>query len=115
MAADTIVIVDFGGQYKELIARRVRELGVYSLIKPSSIRADALQALSPKGIIFTGGPNSVYDEASPHCDPSILDCGIPILGICYGDQLMAYLAGGAVSGAKASPFLVIYLLPSQMA
>ena len=104
MAADTIVIVDFGGQYKELIARRVRELGVYSLIKPSSIRADALAALSPKGIIFTGGPNSVYGEQAKLCDPEIFRLGVPILGICYGMQLICAMQGGTVASAEISEY-----------
>lgn len=104
MAADTIVIVDFGGQYKELIARRVRELGVYSIIKPSSIKADALKALAPKGIIFTGGPNSVYGEHAKLCDPGIFALGIPILGICYGMQLICHMAGGTVASAEISEY-----------
>ena len=102
--ADTIVIVDFGGQYKELIARRVRELGVYSLIKPSSIGAEALKALDPKGIIFTGGPNSVYGEHAKLCDPAIFGLGIPILGICYGMQLICAMQGGTVTSAEISEY-----------
>ncbi len=102
--ADTIVIVDFGGQYKELIARRVRELGVYSLIKPSNITPDALQALAPKGIIFTGGPNSVYGEHAKLCDPALFTLGIPVLGICYGMQLMCHMQGGRVASAETSEY-----------
>ncbi len=102
--ADTVVIVDFGGQYKELIARRVRELGVYSLIKPSSITPDAMRALAPKGIIFTGGPNSVYGEHARLCDPGLFALGVPVLGICYGMQLMCHMQGGVVASAESSEY-----------
>ena len=102
--ADTIIIVDFGGQYKELITRRVRELGVYSLIKPSSITADALKALNPKGVIFTGGPNSVYGAQAKLCDPAIFTLGVPILGICYGMQLICAMQGGDVTSAEISEY-----------
>lgn len=98
-----ILVLDFGGQYNQLIARRVREQHVYAEIKPyNKISVDEIKRIGYKGIIFTGGPNSVYDEASPHIDPEILNIGIPILGICYGDQLMAYTAGGEVCSAEGS-------------
>ena len=101
--ADRILVLDFGGQYNLLIARRVRELHVYAEIKPyNKISIEEIQQKNYRGIIFTGGPNSVYDEKSPHYDPEILDLGIPILGICYGAQLMAWMAGGKVSGAQHS-------------
>lgn len=97
---EKILVLDFGGQYNQLIARRVREQKVYAEIKPyNSISCEDIAAAGYKGIIFTGGPNSVYDEASPHFDPAILQLGIPILGICYGAQLLAFMAGGQVSGA----------------
>ncbi len=100
---EKILILDFGGQYNQLIARRVREQQVYAQIKPyNAITVDEIREAGYKGIIFTGGPNSVYDAASPHYDPAVLDLGIPILGICYGDQLMAYMGGGIVSSAGAS-------------
>ena len=100
---DKILVLDFGGQYNQLIARRVRELHVYAEIKPfNRITAEDIKAEGYRGIIFTGGPNSVYDPASPHYDPAVLDLGIPILGICYGDQLMAYMAGGEVSSAESA-------------
>ena len=99
---EKILVLDFGGQYNQLIARRVRDLHIYAEIKPyNKITVDEIKA-EYKGVIFTGGPNSVYDSASPHYDPAILDAGIPILGICYGDQLMAYMAGGKVSSAGSS-------------
>ena len=97
---EKILVLDFGGQYNQLIARRVREQKVYAEIKPyDNISCADIQAAGYKGIIFTGGPNSVYDETSPHFDPEILNVGIPILGICYGAQLLAYMAGGTVTGA----------------
>ncbi len=98
---EKILVLDFGGQYNQLIARRVRENGVYAEIKPyNKISVNEIKAENYKGIIFTGGPNSVYDESSPHYEREILDLDIPILGICYGCQLLAYLAGGKVINAK---------------
>ena len=100
---DKIPVLDFGGQYNQLIARRVRELHVYSEIKPyNKISVEEIKEAGYSGIIFTGGPNSVYDEKSPHYDPAILEAGIPILGICYGDQLMSFMAGGTVESAENS-------------
>ncbi len=101
---EKVLVLDFGGQYNQLIARRVREHNVYAEIKPySRITVDEIKAAGYVGIIFTGGPNSVYDERSPHYSPEILDAGIPVLGICYGAQLIAYMAGGVVktSGSKS--------------
>ena len=99
---EKILVLDFGGQYNQLIARRVREQNVYAEIKAyHSITVSEIQAAGYRGIIFTGGPNSVYDEASPHFDPEVLNLGIPVLGICYGDQLMAWMAGGTVSSAES--------------
>ncbi len=92
----SIVILDFGSQYSELIARRVRETEVFSLVLNCSISIDELLELSPKGIILSGGPSSVYAEGAPICDPSIWDLGIPILGVCYGMQLMVQQLGGHV-------------------
>lgn len=104
MGNQTVLILDFGGQYKELIARRVRELGVYSIIKPGNISIDKIKEIAPIGIIFTGGPNSVYAENSPKCDKAVLELGIPILGICYGMQLMTFLLGGKVSPCNKSEY-----------
>lgn len=101
---EKVLVLDFGGQYNQLIARRVREHNVYAEIKPySRITVDEIKAAGYVGIIFTGGPNSVYDESSLHYSPEILDAGIPVLGICYGAQLIAYMAGGVVktSGSKS--------------
>ena len=97
---EKILVLDFGGQYNQLIARRVRDLHVYAVIKAyNRITPAEIREAGYKGVIFTGGPNSVYDPASPHYDPAILDLGVPILGICYGDQLLAWMAGGEVSPA----------------
>lgn len=100
---EKILVLDFGGQYNQLIARRVRQQQVYAEIKPyNKITVPEIKKAGYKGIIFTGGPNSVYDPASPHFDPAVLQIGIPILGICYGDQLIAYMADGEVSSAESS-------------
>ncbi len=97
---EKILVLDFGGQYNQLIARRVREINVYAEIIPyNKISAGEIKAAGYKGIIFTGGPNSVYDENSPHCQSDILETGIPVLGICYGCQLIAYLGGGEICSA----------------
>jgi GMP synthase (glutamine-hydrolysing) len=94
---DTVLVVDFGAQYARLIARRVREAHVYSEIVPHTISAAELTALAPKGIILSGGPKSVYDDPAPGLDAAIYDTGIPVLGICYGAQLMARDLGGTVT------------------
>lgn len=104
MKNEMIIVLDFGGQYNQLIARRVRECNVYCEVKPYTMSLDEIKALNPKGIIFTGGPNSVYDEASPHYQKEIFELGIPILGICYGSQLMAYTLGGRVETAPVSEY-----------
>ena len=96
---EKIVVLDFGGQYNQLIARRVRECNVYCEILPYTASIDRIREMEPAGLIFTGGPNSVYDPRSPHVSPEIFSLGIPVLGICYGCQLMAYTLGGKVSPA----------------
>ncbi|MDE6840001.1 MAG: glutamine-hydrolyzing GMP synthase, partial [Oscillospiraceae bacterium] len=100
MSHQTVIILDFGGQYNQLIARRVRECGVYCEVRPYTAPLAALRAMNPIGIIFTGGPNSVYLEDAPKVDPGIFTWGVPILGICYGCQLMAHLLGGRVAAAQ---------------
>ena len=104
MAAQTVLILDFGGQYKELIARRVRECGVYSIVKPGDISLDKIREIDPIGIILTGGPNSVYKKESPHCDKAMFDMGIPVLGICYGMQLLSWSLGGEVAPCSSSEY-----------
>ncbi|SFJ72723.1 glutamine-hydrolyzing GMP synthase [Thermoflavimicrobium dichotomicum] len=97
---EKVVVLDFGGQYNQLIARRIRDLGVYSELLPHHVSAEELRKLAPKGIVFSGGPNSVYDSKAPKCDPSIFELGIPILGICYGMQLIAAHFGAKVDRAE---------------
>lgn len=99
-----MIVLDFGGQYNQLIARRVRECNVYCEVKPYTISLDEIKTMEPKGIIFTGGPNSVYHEESPHYQKEIFELGIPILGICYGSQLMAHILGGVVQTAPVSEY-----------
>ncbi len=104
MDRETVIVLDFGGQYNQLIARRVRECNVYCEVKPYTISLDEIKAMKPKGIIFTGGPNSVYEDTSPSCSREIFELGIPVLGICYGSQLMAHLLGGTVKTAPVSEY-----------
>ena len=99
MPRQSVLVLDFGGQYNQLIARRVRECNVYCEVKPYTLSLEEIRAFDPIGIIFTGGPNSVYDPSSPQVDPGIFQLGIPILGICYGCQLMAHHLGGRVVAA----------------
>ncbi len=101
MSHQTVIVLDFGGQYDQLIARRVREQGVYCEVKPYTTPLAELRAMEPIGIIFTGGPGSVYDPASPQADPEIFHLGVPILGICYGCQLIAHTLGGRVTAAQS--------------
>ncbi|UUD37265.1 GMP synthase large subunit (glutamine-hydrolyzing) [Mycoplasmopsis californica] len=104
MEKEFILVLDFGGQYNQLIARRVRENGVYCIVKSYKTSISEIKKLNPKGIILTGGPNSVYDQSSPHADKELFELEIPILGICYGAQLMAYTLGGKVATAPISEY-----------
>lgn len=97
---EKIIVLDFGGQYNQLIARRIRDLGVFSELHPNTLTAAELKEMNPKGIIFSGGPNSAYVEGAPKCDEEIFELGIPILGICYGMQLMSHHFGGKVEAAN---------------
>lgn len=99
MEHQLVLVLDFGGQYNQLIARRVRECNVYCEVKPYNISLDEIKKMKPIGIIFTGGPNSVYEENSPKCDEGLFRLGIPVLGICYGCQLIAHSLGGKVVAA----------------
>ena len=99
MEKEIVIVLDFGGQYNQLIARRVRECNVYCEVLPYTTSLDRIKEIAPKGIIFTGGPASVYADDAPSYDPAIFSLGIPILGICYGSQLMTYLMNGKVTKA----------------
>ena len=104
MKHEKIIVLDFGGQYNQLIARRVRECNVYCEVHPYTMSIEEIREADPKGIIFTGGPNSVYGEDSPQHSLEIYEMGIPVLGICYGAQLMAYQLGGKVETAPVSEY-----------
>ena len=104
MSRELVLVLDFGGQYNQLIARRVRECNVYCEVHPYNLSLEKIKEMNPKGIIFTGGPNSVYGENSPLCDREIFELGIPVLGICYGSQLMAHVLGGSVATAPVSEY-----------
>lgn len=104
MNHELVIVLDFGGQYNQLIARRVRECNVYCEVHPYNISIEKIKEMNPKGIIFTGGPNSVYGEDSPLCDKALFELGIPVLGICYGSQLTAHLLGGKVATAPVSEY-----------
>ncbi len=99
-----ILVLDFGGQYNQLIARRVRECNVYCEVHPYNMDLNQIKEMNPTGIIFTGGPNSVYADDSPLCEKALFEMGIPVLGICYGSQLMAHLLGGKVATAPVSEY-----------
>ena len=101
---EKILVLDFGGQYNLLVARRVRECGVYCEIKPYRISMDEIRAFGPDGIIFTGGPAAVFDEGAPTVDPAVFALGVPVLGICYGMQLMMQLLGGSCRRAEAREY-----------
>ena len=102
--AHPVLVVDFGAQYAQLIARRVREAGVYSEIVPHTITAAEIAAKNPVGIVLSGGPSSVYEEGSPDLDRGVLELGIPTLGICYGFQVMAQQLGGEVAQTGAREY-----------
>ena len=104
MDRELVIVLDFGGQYNQLIARRVRECNIYCEVHPYTLPLEEIKAKNPKGIIFTGGPNSVYGDDSPRCAKEIFDLEIPVLGICYGSQLISYLLGGTVKTAPVSEY-----------
>lgn len=112
---ELVAILDFGGQYTQLIARRVRDLHVFSEIVPCDTSATKFAERSPKALIFSGGPASVYADGAPTCDPAIFELGLPVLGICYGAQLMATLLGGSVERAASGEYgqTVVSLSPSS--
>ena len=99
MTRETVAIIDFGGQYNQLIARRVRECSVYCEIHSYKTDIAEIKKLNPKGIILTGGPNSCYEDGAPTCEAELFSLGVPVLGICYGAQLMTHVLGGKVEKA----------------
>src|SRR6201989_3591507 len=101
---DEVVVLDYGGQYSQLIARRVRECGVFSELLPHHVGAKEVARRKPKGVILSGGPASVYEEGAPRLERELLELGIPVLGICYGMQLIARELGGRVEGAEVGEF-----------
>ena len=104
MNREMIIVLDFGGQYNQLIARRVRECSVYCEVHPYDISLEKIKEMNPKGIIFTGGPDVVFEDGAPRCSKEIFELGIPVLGICYGAQLMSYLLDGVVKKAVVSEY-----------
>ena len=104
MTNENVIVLDFGGQYNQLIARRVRECSVYCEVHPYTMKLDEIKAKNPKGIILTGGPNSVYGEGALTYDRALFEMGVPVLGICYGSQLMAHVLGGRVEHAEVSEY-----------
>src|SRR6202022_4467860 len=96
---DLVLVLDFGSQYSQLIARRVREAGVYCELIPGTTPWETIRSRAPKALILSGGPASVYEDGAPRCNPAALSAGVPILGICYGMQLLAYQLGGRVAPA----------------
>jgi len=102
--SSTIVILDFGSQYTQLIARRIREFNVFSVVLPCTTPLETVLAMKPKGIVLSGGPSSVYDDSAPKADPGILTAGLPVLGICYGLQFITHHLGGTVLPAAAREY-----------
>src|SRR6201996_5424342 len=103
-ATEEVVVLDFGGQYSQLIARRVRECGVFSELLPHHVGLEEVKRRRPRGVILSGGPASVYEEGAPALDPELLELGVPVLGICYGMQLLALALGGRIEGAEVGEF-----------
>ena len=104
MEKELVVVIDFGGQYNQLVARRVRECSVYCEIYSYKTDLEKIKAMNPKGIILTGGPSSCYEEGAATCSPELFDMGVPVLGICYGAQLMTHVLGGRVARAAVREY-----------
>ena len=104
MEKELVIVIDFGGQYNQLVARRVRECNVYCEIYSYKTELDRIKAMHPKGIILTGGPSSCYEEGAAACSPELFAMGIPVLGLCYGAQLMEFTLGGEVARAKVKEY-----------
>src|SRR5664279_4767667 len=103
-ALDEVEVLDYGGQYSQLIARRVRDCGVFSELLPHSVPLEEIARRKPRGIILSGGPASVYAEGAPHLDRGLLELGVPVMGICYGMQLLVHTLGGRVKQAEVGEF-----------
>ena len=104
MNQEKVIVIDFGGQYNQLVARRVRECNVYCEIYSYKTPLEQIKAMNPKGIILTGGPNSCYKEGSPTCTKELFELGVPVLGLCYGAQLMQHVLGGKVEKAPVREY-----------
>ena len=104
MNQEKVIVIDFGGQYNQLVARRVRECNVYCEIYSYKTPLEQIKAMNPKGIILTGGPNSCYEEGSPTCTKELFELGVPVLGLCYGAQLMQHVLGGKVEKAPVREY-----------
>ena len=104
MSRELVIVIDFGGQYNQLVARRVRECNVYCEIYSYKTPLSEIKAMNPKGIILTGGPNSVYEEGAATCSKELFEMGIPVLGLCYGAQLMNLVLGGEVTKAPVREY-----------
>ena len=104
MKRETVIVIDFGGQYNQLVARRVRECNVYCEIYSYKTDIEKIKAMNPKGIILTGGPNSCYEPDSPTYTKELFELGIPVLGLCYGAQLMMHILGGKVEAAPVREY-----------
>ena len=104
MKRETVIVIDFGGQYNQLVARRVRECNVYCEIYSYRTDIETIKAMNPKGIILTGGPNSCYEEGAPTYTRELFELGIPVLGLCYGAQLMMHVLGGRVEKAPVREY-----------
>ena len=104
MKRETVIVIDFGGQYNQLVARRVRECNVYCEIYSYKTNIETIKAMNPKGIILTGGPNSCYEADSPTYTKELFELGIPVLGLCYGAQLMMHILGGKVEAAPVREY-----------
>ena len=109
-----VVVLDFGGQYTQLIARRIREQQVFSAVLPCTCSIAEIRKLAPAGIVLSGGPSSVYDADAPKCDQKVLALGIPVLGICYGQQLMAHLLGNLIERLKQQLHLTSIVVTHDM-
>ena len=115
MDQEKVIVIDFGGQYNQLVARRVRECNVYCEIYSYKTDLEQIKAMNPKGIILTGGPNSCYEEGAPTCTKELFELGVPVLGLCYGAQLMSHVLGGKVEKGETFPRALIRECQEELA